>query len=322
MRLREIFKKVLPRLRRSGQMDERLSSSSAPADQVPEAQKLAVFDWRFYLSYYPELRSRGVTNQRRATRHWLNHGFAEGRLGGPQHPTFQANLRHLNAYLQQVGSRAQAAGAALAGRTPPLINILTRSNRRPRFFQDNRNSVAGQDYKKVRQLVSYENPETLRYLSESGIPEGDLIRVVRKQTEASHAYNLFVNDLMNQVTEGWIMFLDDDDLFTTPHALSIIAAQLQDENSLVCWCAWFPDKIVPATKDINAISEGGITSCCFAFHSRHRKHAQWHEFKAGDYRCFDQLRQQLQPVFLDDILTKVNYTDRSAGWGEARDKQP
>ena len=287
-----------------------------------QKKKLEGFDWKFYVGFYPDLKRTGVNSRRRAIRHWLQFGWAEGRIGGLRHQSFRDNLQILDDYLKRAGPCAAEAEAALAGRRAPLVNILTRSNRRPRFFQDNRISVVGQTYKRFRQLVSYENDETLKYLRAQGLPENDLIRVVRQQTEASHPYNLFVNDLMDQVAEGWILFLDDDDLFTTPHALLIIAAHLNDENSLVIWRAWFPDKIVPATRDIHQISPGGITSCCFAFHSKHRKNAQWHEFKAGDYRCFEQLRQFLQPVFLDDILVKVNYTDCGAGWGEARDKQP
>lgn len=317
MRLRDIFGKILPGRERPAPP---LSGSGSQDDPAIRVQRLAVFDWKFYLNYYPELKAQGITTERKAIKHWLHHGFSEGRLGGPQHHTFQANLEILTTYLNRVEHRAAEAERLLADRTRPLINILTRSNRRPRFFQDNRKSVIGQNYKNIRQLVSYENAETLKYLKTQGLPEADLISVVRKTTTATHPYNLFVNDLMDRVTEGWILFLDDDDVFTTPNALSIIAAHLVDENSLVCWRAWFPARIVPGTSDLGQIKEGDITSCCFAFHSRHKNNAQWHEFKAGDYRCFDQLRKQLRPVFLDDILAKINYTDRSAGWGEANDK--
>jgi len=37
--------------------------------------------------------------------------------------------------------------------------------------------------------------------------------------------------------------------------------------------------------------------------------------------CFDQLRKFLKPVFLSDVLARVNYTEGGAGWGEARDKK-
>lgn len=293
----------------------------APVSDPVQAKALEGFDWKFYVSFYPDLKRTGINNRRKAIRHWLQFGCPEGRIGGLEHRSFRDNFQVLTNYLKGVEPRAAEAEAALARRGGPLINILTRSNKRPRFFQDNRSSVAGQTYKNFRHLVSYENAATLKYLSRHALPPGDLIHVVRRETVGSHPYNLFVNDLMERVAEGWILFLDDDDLFTTPHALAIIASQLVDEGSLLIWRAWFPDKVVPATRDVHQINPGGITSCCFAFHSKHRAKARWHEFKAGDYRCFEQLRSFLKPVFLDDVLAKVNYLERSAGWGEPLDKR-
>ncbi|MFO1488661.1 MAG: hypothetical protein U1F65_09305 [Verrucomicrobiota bacterium] len=283
--------------------------------------ELRHFDWKFYVRFYPDLKRNGVDSRKKAELHWLQTGRAEGRIGGPHDPACRRNFQALTDYLQTVGRRAAEARRVLANRTPPLIHILTRSNQRPRFFQENRASVAAQTYRSFRQLVSYENPETLRYLQRAGVPESDAIHVTRKTTSATHPYNLFVNDLMGRVEDGWILFLDDDDLFTTPEALTILASRLVDENQLVIWKAWFPDKIVPFVNDAKAIQPGGMTSCCFAFHARHKADAQWHEHKAGDYRCFDQLRNKLPAVILDDILTRVNYTDASAGWGEPRDKK-
>ena len=286
-----------------------------------ENPDLKYFDWKFYVQFYPDLQNRGIKNERKAVRHWLQHGLAEGRIGGPQYPGFRDNFKELNEYLKIAEKRAAQIQAASENRNRPLINILTRTNKRPRFFHDNRKSIVDQSYQPLRHLVSYENEETLNYLKQEKLPAEDLVRVVRKQTNASHPYNLFINDLMDQVREGWILFLDDDDLLTTPHALSIIASHLKDENSLVIWRTWFPDKNVPLLTDVDQIKPGGVTSCCFAFHSRHKENARWHEFKAGDFRCFDQLRKFLTPVFLEDVLAKVNYTSCSAGWGLACDKK-
>ena len=275
------------------------------------------FDWKFYLKFYPDLKQSGITSKRAARKHWLSFGWAEGRISGPRCETYLRNLKQLEQYLESVRTFIPAVTDSPA----PLINILTRTNLRARFFSDNRNSIASQTYKNFRHLVSYENAETYGYLKAHQLPPADLVKVVKAGTGGSHPYNLFVNEMMDRVTEGWIMFLDDDDLFSTPHALAIIASHLKDEDSLVIWRTWFPARTIPATKDIHQIAPGGITSCCFAFHSKHKKKGQWHEFRAGDYRCFDQLRQHLKPVFLDHILAKVNRTDRGEGSGEARDKQ-
>jgi pyruvate-formate lyase-activating enzyme len=45
---------------------------------------LAGFDWRAYLSRYPDLRAAGVVDEAAARRHWLEHGAAEGRWGAAE----------------------------------------------------------------------------------------------------------------------------------------------------------------------------------------------------------------------------------------------
>ena len=37
------------------------------------------FDWKFYLSYYPDLMENGINNKEKAINHWINHGRNEGR---------------------------------------------------------------------------------------------------------------------------------------------------------------------------------------------------------------------------------------------------
>ncbi len=322
MRLRCLLEKWWAGWRGSPVKSEDRPTATPPdtgqeSERKREARLLEGFDWKFYLNFYPDLRQLGITTKRAARKHWLTFGSAEGRISGPRCETYLRNLGQLEQYLESVSADVPSPPEASA----PLINILTRTNLRARFFSENRNSIAGQTYKKFRHLVSYENEETYNYLKKYNLPAADLVKVVRGSTGGSHPYNLFVNDMMDCVSEGWIMFLDDDDLFTTPHALSIIASHLKDEDSLVIWRTWFPAKTIPATQDIQQIAPGGITSCCFAFHSKHKAKGQWHEFRAGDYRCFDQLRQHLQPVFLNHILAKINRTDRGEGAGEPSDKR-
>ena len=45
------------------------------------------FDWRIYLSRYPDLRKAGIDNRRKAIVHWARYGAGEGRAGGKGDPT-------------------------------------------------------------------------------------------------------------------------------------------------------------------------------------------------------------------------------------------
>ena len=124
------------------------------AEKARQARMLEGFDWRFYLSFYPDLKQQGITTKRAARKHWLTYGWVEGRISGPRCEAYLKNLRQLEQYLTSVGDFVPAADSPA-----PLINILTRTNQRPQFFSENRSSIAGQTCKKYRHLVSYENEE-------------------------------------------------------------------------------------------------------------------------------------------------------------------
>ena len=46
------------------------------------------------------------------------------------------------------------------------------------------------------------------------------------------------------VKEGWIIFLDDDDMFLTNNSLSIISSYISSESDLIIWNYLRPDKII------------------------------------------------------------------------------
>ena len=101
----------------------------------------------------------------------------------------------------------------------PLVNVLTRTSGRPKFFYCNWVSIQQQDYPRVRHLVSYDDQETWEYLQEyvgrgrcGGV---EAIEVERIPLEGGDhfPYNLYMNRLQAEIEEGWVMFLDDDDIF-------------------------------------------------------------------------------------------------------------
>jgi hypothetical protein len=95
-----------------------------------------------------------------------------------------------------------------------------------------------------------------------------------------------------------------------------------DEESLLIWKMSFPGTTLPTVSNLEAIEPGGIDAGCFAFHIKHKDSCQWHAQRAGDYHCFNQLRSRLKPMFMEDILTRINYEDRMGGQGLAEDISP
>ena len=115
---------------------------------------------------------------------------------------------------------------------PVLVNILVRTSKRPNYFETCMQSIYSQSYPAIRILVSCDNEETFSYLKKyQGI---EVVRVKPNTGPCeplpddypydSYRFpaNLHLNALMDQVKDGFIMFLDDDDLLLHPGALKAI----------------------------------------------------------------------------------------------------
>lgn len=257
------------------------------------------FDHRFYLSYYPDLFEKGFYTRSHAFKHWKNYGRKEGRIGSLIDKKY---LHNKDVLRNEVISLSNASAA----KTNPFVNIISRTNNRKQLFSRNREQLTNQKYHYWRQIVSVQNKTSLSYVKKAGLNQLDIV-CVKRESENPYFFNLFINHLLDKVNEGWIIFLDDDDLLVSENSLSIIAGQLMDEDCIYIWKTWFPDKIIPSSTDPYVIEEGDIASCSYAFHSKHKSIAEWDDKRAADYRCFKNLRKELKPVFFDKILTRISY---------------
>lgn len=189
----------------------------------------------------------------------------------------------------------------------PLINILTRTSNRPKGFKMCRESIENQTYKNIRHIVSYDDDKDLSYLE--GFSGMDIIKVYpiqEKPTDAGERsnfkfapYNLYCNTLMEEVEEGWIIFLDDDDRLINDHAIEEIVNELNQvsKNTLLIWKMRYPDgKLLPPEDhmDRGIIKMGHIGAPCFTFHSKHKGKAFWDCWKTGDFFFLRQLFQQMK----------------------------
>ncbi len=189
----------------------------------------------------------------------------------------------------------------------PLINILTRTSNRPKGFDVCRNSIQNQTYKHIRHLVSYDDDKDLEYLQKYDGVELVKVYPITEAPTGKNArpdfkfapYNLYCNTLMDEVKEGWILFLDDDDRLIDEHAIAEIVAAIEQisQNTLLLWQMRYPDgKLLPPEDhmDRGIIKMGHIGAPCFIFHSKFKDKARWDCWKVGDFFFLKQLFQQIK----------------------------
>lgn len=187
------------------------------------------------------------------------------------------------------------------------INILTRTSNRPKGFEVCANSIINQTYKDVNHVVAYDNEEDLSYIDK--FENITKVKIDRQEIIANDTsinpnnpnfwyspHNLYCNSMLDAVEDGWVMFLDDDDMLIDEDALEEIAFNIKDEDTIIVWQMRYPTGMVlpdPQSFVNKQIRLGGIGSPCFLFHSKWKDEARWDAYKCGDFRFLEQLYNKI-----------------------------
>ena len=205
-----------------------------------------------------------------------------------------------------------------------IINILTRTSNRPKFFDINYNSVKSQIVDSnviINHIVSYDDPTTFEYVDKYN----DIIKVpVIKQNFTSmktFPFNLYFNELHKYVKDGFIIYLDDDDTFYDNNSLQKIIPYL-DINKILFWQVQFSNKIIPSVSLIlsKSVSKNNCPSNSFSFHYSllNKYNILWKPIRGGDYIFIHNLYKKHKNCrWINLIITKVP----SSGVGLQIDKK-
>lgn len=130
----------------------------------------------------------------------------------------------------------------------------------------------------VRIIVSYDDQRAMEYLME----ERPGIKYIPVQkTRTPFGYNLYCNDLLQEVHSGHAMFIDDDDT-VLPNAFN----QLQLEPGLsyiVPFKREHTQKPTPAMMQLQKIHKGYIGLPCLIVWHEHIKHLSFTATETTDY---------------------------------------
>lgn len=200
----------------------------------------------------------------------------------------------------------------------PLINILTRTSNRPNFFNRNVNSVNSQTYKNIRHIVSYDNDDDLEYINKHNnltlvkIDKDKLIREDNSPNPNTGKYsphNLYFNEMLKVVEEGWVIFLDDDDLFYDENSLEIIVNNILNDDTMVIWQMNFINGLIlPPTDELKGKPKlGKIGSPCFSFNIKQLGDIKWDGWKCGDFRFIEKIYNKTdKKITIPKILIEIN----------------
>lgn len=237
------------------------------------------FDYQFYLKTYPDIVKSGFSNYNKALTHWESFGRFEGRVCNKD--MMNTKLRNnIHQNIQEIKRYVSLPNIDI-----PIVNILVRTHSRPNLFKICLDSIYKQNID-CRIIVSFDKIEDLHYISEH--PDVDINYLSLTSSNNKYSFNLYCNYLLSYVSDGWIFFLDDDDMFLHPNSLNIVFSHIETEYDIIIWKFLRSDgEIYP--KDLNNIKKGEICSCNFCFHSKFKKLSLWPPKQFGDYHFFKDL---------------------------------
>jgi glycosyltransferase involved in cell wall biosynthesis len=184
-----------------------------------------------------------------------------------------------------------------------LVNIITRTHNRPKYFQVCRESILNQTHKKINHIVG----------SDTVCDYHDCIKLellpVRYPVAEYGSYpapwNLHLNELQKYAKEGWVMFLDDDDKFVYNDSISTILNYVKSEDEIIFWRVDINGWIVPDDNGFGKIIAGNISGIGFMFHTKYLP-VDWGSWNFGDYRVMTQLvEKKLQQKWINLVLTQT-----------------
>ena len=305
------------------------------------------FDWEFYINKYKELR---LKNKSQATTHWNTYGMKEGLIANKNgcnfdwvfYTRYYQHIKNLNmeqAYnhyvsfsiidntnpgicchvkLQHIIEKNMSVAFKQCNdyikqkENEEKLNILIRTSNRPEYFRQAINSILNQNYTNYKIYVSYDKIESLDYLKDYDI-ETIYMNI---DSDKKYKFNLYNNFLMDKVTDGYILYLDDDDIYIHNNVFNIINENLESIDDLLIWKFMRPDKlIVPINK--HKIELGTIDTTSFCFHSNYKLLERWDDRRCGDIRFLSGLlnKKKFNIKIIDYILTKTIFNNKMASFG-------
>jgi len=182
-----------------------------------------------------------------------------------------------------------------------MITILVRTSNRPTLFKRMFESVINQTFTDWRMIVSYDNHEANDYLINYLPHYYGRVRAypVNPDKKFPMFYDLYCNDLKEQVTDGWFFFLDDDDFLVNKFALETISKRLVEDRGLICqFMRNRKPKPNKQLMDLKQIIRGKIGMPCLFLHAKYKNIADLDGQVAGDYRWIKEVSEKIPVDFV------------------------
>jgi len=224
-----------------------------------------------------------------------------------QHPDSVTNARMKTKNIKRVGNMMlydEDHNWISERAIDPVVNILTRTFKRPNSFAKCRESILSQTYTKSEGKFGDRSAKINHIVgSEVECPYyPQAVRLTKKEGKFL-PWNLHLNDLGKLVKTGWVMYLDDDDMLMSPTAIQEIVNEIDNDDQLLIWKVRIGTWTAPNDKHFGrVIKKGQVSGIGILFHSKYLP-VPWQAIPAGDFHVIEYLAKRLKVKWVNKILT-------------------
>ena len=112
---------------------------------------------------------------------------------------------------------------------------------------------------------------------------------VEKNKAIPAFYNLYCNELLKLPTEGYIMFLDDDDCFTSDTSLENIMKHITSSDDMLFWSFQLTPSYIAYPRNKHNIRAGAVANSGYVFHSKFKLLSTYEQGQEGDFAFVNKL---------------------------------
>jgi len=188
-----------------------------------------------------------------------------------------------------------------------LVNVISRLSNKRLHTEMMIRSVTGQTYQPINHILGAD--VELDFMDKSKYIELKLGELEYPQPYISTypaPYNKHCETLGKHCKEGWVCYMDYDDMYTREDSIETIVKHIKHDNQMLVWKVQItPQFIVPSKSFAKEITAGDFSGIGFMFHTKHLP-VKWSTWSYGDFRVAKQLEQRgLEVVWINQILSKT-----------------
>lgn len=275
----------------------------------PQEENIFRFDHNFYITTYTDLDMDEYNTQEKSLAHYLRWGKKEGRCCCYEQMIYQYQKNKTKA-IEKINLFPKLENKK--------FNILIRTSSRPEYFKNCIESILNQTYTNYNIFICFDTKDSLKYLKQyKNNAKIDYFYVKEESTE-KYKFNLYCNQLLDRVDNGYCFFLDDDNIMLSEKVLEMLN-WCSGNYKIITWKFLRPDRLIYKENLNTPLILGEIDTSNVCFCSSIKNDSQWHDKQYGDFNYFKPLFDITHiesKFFFDYALTGTQFNDRIGNFGE------